>query len=101
MVGVGVTAVVLVGLLREVDVVDVVLLVVPPLVVAALLRGLVGVEQPATESATPARTVSMQVADQTLDPCDRSISRPLISVSGGETADQLASWTTEASPTLA
>jgi hypothetical protein len=97
-----VTAVVLEGPLAEVDVVDAVLLVVLPLFVAALLRGLVGVEQPAVKSATPASTVSMQVADQTLGPGDRSTSRPLISVSCvGETADQLASWTTEASPTLA
>jgi hypothetical protein len=96
------TVVVLVGLLGEVDVVDVVLLVVLAFVPAALPRALIGVEQPAIESATPTRMVSMQVADQTLDAGDRSPSRPLISASRvGETPDQLASWTTEASPTLA
>ena len=95
---VGVTAVVLVGLLGELDVV---LLDAPLVVVAVLFRGLVGVEQPAIVSATPTRTVSMQVVVRILVPSDRSTLRPLIGVSGGATADQLASWTTEASPTLA
>jgi hypothetical protein len=98
-VGVAVTAVVLVGPLTEVDVV---LLVAPRLVVAAVLRGLVGVEQPAIKSATPTKTVSTQVADRLLHPFDPSPSRPCIDVFRiRETGDQLASWTTEASPTLA
>jgi hypothetical protein len=98
-VGVGVTDVVVVGPLREVDVG---LLVALPFVAAALLRSLVGVEQAAIESATATKTVSMQVADQLLNPFDRFTSQPLISVSRvSETVDQLASWMTEASPTLA
>jgi len=60
------------------------------------------VEQAAIESATATTTVSRQVAGQALDPRGRPTSRLLISVGRVcETPDQLASWTTEASPTLA
>jgi hypothetical protein len=46
--------------------------------------------------------VSMQVAGKSLPPLDPFTSRPLISVSReSETPDQLASWTTVASPTPA
>jgi hypothetical protein len=91
--------VVLVGPLSEGDVV----LPVPPArVEAVVLRGAAGVEQPAIESTTPSRTVTMRVADQTLDPGIRATSLSLINVRQmGESVDQLASWTTEASPTLA
>jgi hypothetical protein len=73
--GAGATAGVLEGVLTVVDVVGV---VVVSFVAAALPRGVVGPEQPAIESARPAKRVSMMVADQIPDPFDRSISRPLI-----------------------
>ncbi len=98
------TAVVLVGPLEGVDVV---LLAVGLFGVAAVPRGVAGVEQPASETATPITTVSMQVAGQTLDPRGRGprgrpTARPFISMSRvSGTPDQLASWTTVASPTPA
>lgn len=98
-VGVGAAAVVLAGLLTGVAVV---LPVVLPFAVATAPRGAAGVEQPAIESTTATTTVSRQVAGQALDPRGRPTSRLLIRVCGvRETPGQLASWTTEASPTLA
>gem|GEM_PF-4847932 len=67
-VGAEVTPVGLVGPLTEVDVPLVVGL---PFGAAGVLPGLVGAEQPATESATPTSTVSMPIGAQPLKLCDR------------------------------
>jgi hypothetical protein len=61
-------------------------------VVGALLRCVAGAEQPALSSATPATTVSTH-ARRDARVCQRTIA--------GDGGDQLASWTTVASPTLA
>jgi hypothetical protein len=98
-VGVVVMGVVVVGAVTEVDVV---LLLVLPFGALALRRAAVGVEQPSAESATPTKRASTQVADHFLNPFERFTSRPRIKqVPVVETEDQLASWTTSASPTLA
>jgi hypothetical protein len=69
--------------------------------VAPLRPEVVGVEQPSAESATPTNTVSTQTANHFFI-CDRSeLSTAQQRVPVAETDNQLASWTTSASPTLA
>ena len=98
MLGVVVTGVVAAGAETEVDAV---VLVEFRCVVAPLRRDAAGVEQPAAESATPTNTVSAQTANHFLILCPLRTSTRSRRVPVDGTENQLASWTTSASPTPA